>query len=115
MYYLHRPNALSPARSRKHRYWNHAEWRTVDRPLIDPTRPCSRQSFFRSRRISIPHPPDQLPTIYRQPYGTIPAIFPWKERHRNADGFLSTHGQGTGKIRVFARGYGSRVSPAALI
>jgi hypothetical protein len=43
----------------------------------------------------------------------MPAIFLWKERHKNADGFLPTHGQGTGKIRVFAHGYEARDSLAA--
>jgi hypothetical protein len=61
----------------------------------------------------MPHPPGQLPTTYRQPFGTKPAIFLWKERHRNADGFLPIHGQETGKIRVFAHDYKVRVSPAA--
>jgi len=47
----------------------------------------------------MPHPPGQLPTIYHQPFGTMPTIFLWKERYNNDAGSLSTHGQETGKIR----------------
>jgi hypothetical protein len=43
----------------------------------------------------------------------MPAIFLWKERHMNAYDSLPTHGQGTGKIRVFARGHESRDPRAA--
>jgi hypothetical protein len=38
----------------------------------------------------------------------MPTIFLWKERHTNDDGSLSTHGQGIGKIRIFAHGSESR-------
>src|SRR6202022_2431377 len=107
-YYRHRPNALSPARWRKPHCWNPVELRTLDRERIDLTRPYSQKSFFRSKHISIPHPPDQLPTICHQPFGTMPTIFLWKERHKNDDGSLPTHGQGTGRIRVFAHGSESR-------
>ena len=56
----------------------------------------------------MPHPPDQLPTIYHQPFGTMPTIFLWKEQHKNDAGSLPTHGQETGKIREFAHGSESR-------
>jgi hypothetical protein len=42
---------------------------------LDLTRLYSQKSFFRSKHISIPHPPDQLLTICHQPYGTMPTIF----------------------------------------
>ncbi len=34
----------------------------------------------------MPHPPGQLPTIYHQPFGTMPTIFLWKEQHKNDAG-----------------------------
>src|SRR5258706_8926470 len=86
----------------------HYQVYSVDRQRIDLTRPYSQKSFFRSKHISIPHRQDQLPTIYHQPFGTMLTIFLEKERHKNDDGSLPTHGQGTGKIRVFAHGSESR-------